>query len=223
LLQGPRVTLSSLLHCCTNSNPRSTNGTPHNCYSVQQSVYPTCCPVALTVSPKIMMVHRTIAIVTNISLPYLLPCCTNSKPHCTDGTAHNCYRFQRSVCLSCCTLALTISPTVLTVHRTIAIVTNSPSAITGPVALTVNPRLETVTAQLLQGSRISLPYLLPFCTNSKPHSADGKPNNCYIDQQSVWRTCCPVVLTVSPTIQTAQGTIAIETNSHSALPLALLH
>ena len=46
--------------CCTNSKPHNTDGTPHNFSSDQQSVCPTCCPVALTVSPTIQSAHRTL-------------------------------------------------------------------------------------------------------------------------------------------------------------------
>jgi len=79
------------------------------CYSDQQSVCPTCCPVALTVSPTVQTLHHTIAIVTN-SLPYLLPCCTNSKPHSTDGTPHNC---QADCCHRLLTLIMLCIYTIL--------------------------------------------------------------------------------------------------------------
>jgi len=125
---------------------------------------------------------------------YLLPCCTNCKPRSTDGTTHNCCSDQKSVCPTCCPVALTVSPKVQTVLCTNAIVTNSPSAL--PV---------------------------PCCTYTKSHSTDVSPHNYYSDQQSVCPTCCPVALTVSPTVQTVDRTIAIVTNSQSALPVALLY
>jgi len=90
-----------MLPFSTKSVTHITDGTPHNCYSVQQSVCPPCCPVALTESPTVQ-----------------------------DGTPHNCYSDQKSACLNCCLLALTVSPIVQTAHHTIAIVTNSQSALT---------------------------------------------------------------------------------------------
>jgi len=118
-----------LLYCCTNRKPHITDGTPHNSYNHQQSVCPTCCPVALTVLPKVQTVHHTFAIVSKVSLYFLLHFCTNSKPQSTDGTPHNCYSDQQSVCLTCCHVAPTVSDTVQTVHRTIAIVTKRQSAL----------------------------------------------------------------------------------------------
>ena len=61
-----------------------------------------------------------------------MPFCTNSKPQNTDGTTHNCYRNQQPVSRNSSTVALTVSHTILTVHRTNDIETNSQSAI--PVA-----------------------------------------------------------------------------------------
>jgi len=183
-----------MLPCCTNIKPQSTDGTPHNYYSCQKSVCLTCCTVALSVRTAVQTVHRTIAIVSKSQSAYLLHCCTSSKPQNTDGTPHNYYSGQQSVCLTCCTVALSVRPAVQTVHRTIAIVANSQSA-----------------------------YLLPCCTNSKPHSTDCSPHNCYCDQQSVCPSCCPVAPTISPRVQTVHRTIAIVTNSQSAIPVALLH
>ena len=107
--------------CCTNSKTHNTDDSPHNSYSDQQSVSPTCCTVALTVSPTVQTTHHTIAIVTNSQSAYLLPCCTNSKPHITDVIPHNCYSDQQSVCTTCCSFALTKIPAIQTAHRTLNI------------------------------------------------------------------------------------------------------
>jgi len=88
---------------------------------------------ALTVNPTVHTVHRTIDIETNGQSALPVALCTNSKPHNTDRTPHNCYSDQQSVYSTCCNVALTVSPTVQTVRRTITIVTNSQSAL--PVAL----------------------------------------------------------------------------------------
>jgi len=52
---------------------------------------------------------------------------------------------------------------------------------------------------------------------------DGTPHNYYSDKQSGFITFCRVKLTVSPAIQTVHGTISIETNGQSDLPVVLLH
>jgi len=76
------------------------------------------------------------------------------------------------------------------------------------------------TAQLLERSKGSLPYLLLYCTKSKPHNTDGTSHNCYGDQH---QSALPVALTVSPKVQTAHHTITRVTNSQSVLIVALLH
>ena len=98
---GPKIILPSLMPCCTKNMPHSTDVTPHNCYSVQESV----CPI----------------------------CCTKCKTQNTDCTTYNCYSDIQSGCTNSCPVAPTVSPTIQTVHRTIAIETDSYSAL--PVAL----------------------------------------------------------------------------------------
>ena len=174
--------------------PHSIDDTPNSCYSTQPSVCPALCPFVLTESPRIQMVHRTIAIVTNSQSVLPVSLLHYSKPHSTEGALHNCYRFQQSVCPTCCPVALTESLPLQTDLRTFAIVTNSQSAL--PVSLLLS---------------------------SKPHNAVVSPHNWYNDQQSFCPTCCPVTLTVCPTVQTIHRTVVIVTNSQSALPVALLH
>ena len=95
---SPTVSLPSLWPSFTNSKPRYTDGIPHNCYSDQHSFCLNCCPFAFTAIPTLQTVHRTMVIVTKISLPYMLPCCTNSKPHSTDGTPHISNSIQNLFC-----------------------------------------------------------------------------------------------------------------------------
>jgi len=118
--------------------------------------------------------------------------CTYSKPHNTDGTPHTCYGEEHLVCITCCTVALTVSPKIQTAHSTIAIVTKNKSAL--PVA---------------------------GCTGSKIHSSDGTPHNYYSDHQYLWATFCTVALTINRTLQTVHHTIATVTKNQSALNVAL--
>ena len=85
--------------CWTDGMHKITDGTPHNCYSNQQSVCPTCCPVALRLSPTIQTVHLQILSCPTFSLQYLLHIWTKSKLQNTDGKPHNFYGDQESDCL----------------------------------------------------------------------------------------------------------------------------
>ena len=71
-----------------------------------------------------------------------------------------CCSDQQSVCLTSGPVALTVSPTVQTAHHTIAIVTNSQSALT--VALIVSPRVQTahLTIPIVTNSQSALPVAL---------------------------------------------------------------
>jgi len=126
-------------------------------------------------------------------MPCRLPSCTYSKTYSTDRTPHTCYSEKQLVCITCCTVALIISPTIQTAHSTIAIVTNSQSAL--PLAC---------------------------CTGSKT-TVQQTPHNYYSDHQSLCATFCTVALTINPNLQTVHHTIATGTKNQSALNVALLH
>ena len=183
-----------LLPFSTYSKPHITDGTPHNCYSDQQSVCTTCCLVALTESPTIQTVHRTIAIVTNNQTAFQFPCCTKSRNQNKDATPNSSCNEQHSVCVTRCPIELTADTTIQTVNHKFAII-----------------------------NKICLPYLLQICTKNKPQNTDGTPHNCCSNQKPVCLTCCFVALTVSPKIQKVHRTIAIVNNSQSALNIALLN
>ena len=107
-----------------NFKPQNMNGIPHICYSDEHLVCPTCCSVALRLSSTIQTVQRTNTIETKIQSNLPVACCTNSKPHSTDCIPPNCYSDKYLVNTSCYPVALTVIPTIQTVHRTIKIVTN---------------------------------------------------------------------------------------------------
>ena len=154
-------------------------------------------------------------------MPYLLPCCTNSKPHSTDSTPHNSYSYQQSVCPNCCPFCLALSPTEQTVHHTITIVNNKYSTL--HVAPNVSPKIKTVNRTVAIEDNSQSVLYIPCCTNRKTHIKDGTIRNSNSDQQSVCLTCCPDALTVRPTVQTLNCTIAIVTNSKTEFSLALSH
>jgi len=166
----------------------------HYFYSDQLSVCPTCWNVALTESPKVQTVHRTITIATKRKSEIPVALLSNNKHHSSNGKPHNWYSVQQSVWTSCCTIALTVSPTVQTVHRTIALATK--------VILhylfhtcTKNKTLSTDGSPIfILRPKIILPYPLDFYTYSEPHSTDGTPHNCSSDQEWVCISYCPVAL-----------------------------
>jgi len=173
-----------VLPCCTDCKPQNTEGIPHNFYSDQQSACSNCCLVALRVSCMFQTLHHTIAVVTNSQ--YTLPVALlqpNFKPQNMNGIPHICYSDEHLVCPTCCSVALRLSSTIQTVQRTNTIETKIQSNL--PVAC---------------------------CTNSKPHSTDCIPPNCYSDKYLVNTSCYPVALTVIPTIQTVHRQNAIVSN-----------
>jgi len=60
--------------------------------------------------------------------------------------------------------------------------------------------------------------VLPCFTNIKAQNTNCTPPNFYSDQVFVCPICCPFALTVSPTVQIVNHTIAIVINSRSELP-----
>ena len=200
------------------------DGIPHICYSDEHLVCPTCCPVALIVSSTIQTVKRTNTIETKIQSNIPVACCTNSKPHSTDCIPPNCYSDKYLVYTTCYPVALTVIPTILTVHLTIKLVTNiSPTLHVTMLHLQGDSNYRRYTTQMQLYLIFSLPYLLACCTKSKPHSSDGTPHSFNSDEIIFCPTCCPSELTVSPKVQTEHRTIAIVTNGQTNLPVAMLH